>query len=74
MMRIVSSWRTKCTTKSSRDRSLYPIAPSRASSSAVESTKQKRVEKDFAGFLEGYIVLAQIDCCLLGVPFSCCHW
>src|SRR5215467_6567618 len=45
MMRIVSFWRTTCTTKSSRERSLYPIAPSRASSSAVESTKQKNGSK-----------------------------
>src|ERR1700730_13950093 len=45
MMRIVSSWRTTCTTKSSRERSVYPIAPSRASSSAVASTKRKNGSK-----------------------------
>jgi len=31
---------------------------------------EERVKKDLAGFLEGYIVLAQINCCLLGVPFK----
>jgi hypothetical protein len=70
-MRIVSSWRTTCTTKSSREGSVYPIAPSRASSSAVASTKRKKgVEEDLAGLLEIYIVLAQIDGCLLGVPYK----
>jgi hypothetical protein len=44
-MRIVSSWRTTCTTKSSRERSVYPIAPSRASSSTVASTKRKNGSK-----------------------------
>jgi hypothetical protein len=60
MMRMVSSWRTTCTTKSSRERSVYPIAPSRASSSAVASTKRKNGSKK--------TVLAQIDGRLLGVP------
>jgi hypothetical protein len=31
---------------------------------------EERVEEDLAGFLEIYIVLAQIDGCLLGVPYK----
>jgi hypothetical protein len=32
---------------------------------------EERVEEDLAGFLEIYIVLAQIDGRLLGVPYNC---
>lgn len=33
---------------------------------------EERVEEDLAGFLEIYIVLAQIDGCLLGVSYKVC--
>lgn len=71
MMRMVSSWRTTCTTKSSRERSVYPNCSfSCFVLGGCVHQAEERVEEDLAGFLEIYIVLAQIDSRLLGVPYK----
>jgi len=71
MMRIVSSWRT-----SAQQRAVVIVRCIQllllVLSSAVESTKQKNGSKKTSQAPEGYIVLAQIDCCLLGIPFKVC--